>query len=438
MSMHKLQKLARIKDGTSHSVYGASGSKMFLNCAGSLVPNLLVQDEGSREAAYGTVAHTISEAWLRHGKDAARSYLGKTVFVPGGEFGFAIKVDREMLDYVWESVGRFLLLSGDRLIETWVDYSRLTPIPNQGGTLDVATMRLGHANVGDHKYGIADPVYAERNPQLMLYALGLLYEWDWLYDFRSFTLTIHQPRLNHFDSWDICRDELLEFAGWAKARMHMAWDLHAPRTPSPEACKWCKVRGDCAPHAKMMVRLQADFTEGVFNQINTEEEVAKFKIEIEDDLITALDFDPMRLTTAHMAALLKYRSMNEKWWNAMVGELMRRRRDGAVIPDYKLVEGRTHRQFVDTKKAIEFLVDLGIPRPKVEITSTVSPAEAQKLIVKHADIKAKDAAELLADIVRKPRGKPTLVPAKDRRPELVDLSNVAWGDGSTETDEIEE
>lgn len=434
MSEHKLHQLAKIKDGTSHSVFGASGSKMFLNCSGSLIPNLLVQDDGNLEAATGTVAHTISEAWLRHGKAAAKSYLGKTIFVPGGEFGFAINVDREMLEYVWESVGRFLLLSGDRLIETRVDYSRLTPIPNQGGTLDFAAMRSGHAHVGDHKYGIADPVYAERNPQLMLYALGLLFEWDWLYDFKSFTLTIHQPRLNHFDSWDVSRDELLEFAGWSKARMHAAWDLHAPRMASPEACRWCKVRSDCAPYAKMMLRLQADFTEGAFNQVNTEEEVRNFKAEIEDDMITTLDFDPMKLTTAHMAALLKYRSMNEKWWDSMVAELMRRRRDGAVIPDYKLVEGRTHRYFENERKAIEFLVGLGVPRSNVEITSTVSPAEAQKLIVKHTDLKAKQAAELLADIVRKPPGKPTLVPVKDRRPELVDLSSVEWDAGNDTED----
>ena len=430
----KLKKLSSVKDGTGHSIFGASGSKMFLHCAGSLIPNLLAPDEGSKDAAIGTVAHEIAECWLRHGKRAAFAYLGRVIYVPGGEWGYAIKVDREMMSYVWDSVMRFEMVEGDRLVESHVDYSDLTPIPNQGGTLDLAVMRMGWALVGDHKFGKGERIYAKWNPQLLLYAYGLLREWDWLYNFKSFTLTIHQPRLDNFSTWECSRDELLMFVGWAKARMHAAWDLHAERNPSPEACAWCKVRGDCAPYAKMMLRLLADFTDGVFDQENTVEAVQEFKAQIESDEIVMNDFDPMRLTTAHMAALVKYRLPNEKWWTAMIAELMRRRAAGQPVPGHKLVEGRTHRYFRNEREAIEALVKLGIPRSKVELTSTVSPAEAEKLIIQYTDVPKKELGDLMAPLVAKPRGKPTLVPDADRRQELVDASNVEWdNDADSET-----
>lgn len=63
----------------------------------------------------------------------------------------------------------------------------------------------------DLKYGQGIVVEAERNPQMMLYALGALNIFDGLYDIRTVSMTIYQPRRENISTWSISVADLKDW-----------------------------------------------------------------------------------------------------------------------------------------------------------------------------------------------------------------------------------
>lgn len=434
MSKTELELLAEKYGMGGHSAFGPSSSHMWSVCAGSLQANLRIQDEVGVHAAYGTVGHSVHEEWLISGKQP-KHLIGTTVMVPDYDWVHLIKIDHEMLDYVRQSVDRCILMPGDHLVERRVDFSRLMPIPNQGGTLDFAAIDNGTAHVVDLKMGKGVRVYAEENSQAMMYALGLLFEFDHKYNFKHFVLKIHQPRLDHFDEWDCSRDRLMEFAGFIKERARQAWMPNPPRTPDPKACQFCKVRSTCAANAKMQLRMMADQSAEAFGEV-TAEEIKQFKEHLDDGFLSVEAVDPLALSTSDLERLRPYKRMVEGFWKTLDHELLKRALNGAAMTQYKVVEGKSNRVFTNPQQAASKLVSLGCKPDDVIVQRVVSPSEAEELLIK-ASHRRKDLPELLDGLVRKPPGKPTLAPKSDKRPALQDPSAIAFADTSTDEDESE-
>ena len=90
--------------------------------------------------------------------------------------------------------------------------------------------------------------------------------------------------------------------------------------------------------------------------------------------------------------------------------------EGGILPDYKLVAGRSQRKWVDEQVAEESLIQ--ILGDKAHVSKLVSPAQAEKLL-------GKAKAGEVTDLWHKPDGRPTLAPDSDPRPavkpEAVDL-----------------
>ena len=439
-----LEQLRTIRDGSGHSIFGPSGSSMWLNCPGSLIPNLLAPDSAGVDAAYGTVAHGVTETWGK--TDMRPSHLiGTNEFIDSGEWGYLIVIDEEMVDYAQMCIEWVEFLPGEKLWERRVDFSRITPIPRQTGTADLIIVQLAERRliVADWKFGKGVRVYAERNTQGMLYAIGALWEMEAKYGvrFQEIEIRIGQPRLDHFDEWIISRDDLMLFAGWAQARMALAWQPDAPRVAGVKQCEFCRVKSTCVANAKLNVEL----TEGFFDDLDSTHPVSpeamqEFKDRIDDSLVP-LDMatiESATLTTEQLAKLLPFRRAADKWWNSIPIELMKRSADGEDLTDfgYKLVEARSRRVFANENAAIVHLDSLGVPESKSIEKSLVSPAKAEKLL-KTAGHRNKDIPSLLEGITRKPPGKPTIAPIADKRPALVDLSGVSFDNLDSETEEEE-
>lgn len=433
MSEHRisLEQLSRARDGSGHSIFGASGSPMFLACPGSLIPNILASDDSGYDAAYGTVAHGITEEWLRTGRRpthrvGTRAFIGDDI-----ETWHVVPIDDEMLDYAEQCVDRCEWLPGEHVIEYHVDFSHLTPIPNQGGTMDFAALRKGIADVTDHKFGASPEniVYAEENTQLMLYTIGLWRSPQFEhYGFKDFIIRINQPRLNHFDEWHTTAKRLAEFEDYCRERMALAWQWDAPRVPGPKQCRFCKVRATCAANAK----LQEDLISSVFvdESVQTTEDIREFihRLDDEDHAFMMRSHPVADLTTEQLAKLIPFRGMAEAWWKAAGLELGRRAQRGERIPGMKIVEGRSRRVFTNAAKTEKVLLEAGLQIADIYDRKLVTPNKAEKLLRSKAGVPTREIPNVLQGLVFKPPGKAALVPATDRRPEAVDVASLAFED----------
>lgn len=438
---------------SGHSVFSPSAAEMTMTCAGSLVPNILADDVQTYEAAEGTVAHALAEEWLKTG-ERPDQWIGYTEDVKG----FEIEITEEMLGFVEDFVTgceEEAAKAEHAYAERRVDISHLTPIPDQGGTLDHCAFRWQHVTITDLKYG-KEPVFAfyidegKINKQLAVYASGIFREWDWLYNFQTITLRICQPRLPYvWSEHTITRDELLDFEDFARERWALAWQPDAPRTPSIKGCRWCKIRATCpalylfmaedldvfenhdAIEAKDMV-IDAEYTV-------VEMEAANERIldEFEPSPFPKLP-DPPALSTAALAKLLRYRKFMENFFNAVSAELLHRAvSDEEDIPWWKLVESRTRRKMVeDEEHIVETLEAQGLKRRDIYKTVMKSPAELERTLHTKRKIKLADAKRLLEPLTVKPPGQKTLAPTSDNRAALPKDGDVFDNYDEMEDDDI--
>lgn len=438
-----LDQLRSVRDGSGHSIFGPSGSSMWLRCAGSLIPNLLAPNLGNEDTAYGTVAHSLMEEW---GKTGVRPdhLIGTSVSVDDDYWGHLIWIDEEMLSHCETSMDWVSPVEGERHWEVRVDFSRITPIPNQKGTADLIVVQADKRRlvVVDWKFGKGVHVSAEYNTQLMLYALGALWEMEERLGirFEEIEIRIAQPRRDNFDVWVTDRDTLMEFTGFAKARMALAWSYDAPRVAGVKQCLFCNVKGDCAAYAKINVEL----TEGVFDDLEaahpvSAEAMLDFKARLDADDFSVEMIDAGTLTTEQLAKILPFRSAADKFWNRINIELMKRHQHGENLMDlgWKIVESRSRRAFKNPREAVFELEMMGVPRDELISEEVVSPAQAEVLLRK-AGQRAKDIPNLLQGLTIKPRGKPTLAPLSDRREVMGDLTEGVFDNLESETTETED
>lgn len=409
------------EEANGHSVFGASGSSRYLACPGSVRASFGLPDTARYEAAEGTVAHGLAEQWLRSGaKPVERRGTTETVKLFTGTY--EIPIDETMLAFVEQYVEWCNEQPGEHYHEQRVDYSVLTPIPNQGGTADHFAARPKWLVLTDLKYGVADQIHAYHNPQVSLYALGVIYEWDWLYDFEKVTIRICQPRLGHFDEWHTTKEELLQFADWAKGRMHQAWDPNPPFVPGEKQCRYCKARLTCDAAIRWAERLIDD-------TFDDESEPPTYDLRTyaaSQDLFELKPVEPM--STERLANLVSWRKWAETLFKSAFEELDRRAKAGDIAPGWMLAEGKSSRRLDDRDGVVETLDILGIPEEDAYDHKIKSPAKLEKLLVTQAGRTIKEAKALLKPYVRVVPGGSVLAPVGRGKRKAVDATDDVFED----------
>lgn len=367
----------------THSILGASAAERWMNCPPSARLTAGMADEETTFAAEGTAAHALCE-WkvrkalkMRAGRRPASDYWTDEMEECSDDYR----------DYIFDLVGQAKLTCKDpiMMIEQHLDFSCW--VPDGFGTGDFLLVADGELNIVDFKYGRGVPVYADHNPQMMLYGLGALNLFDCLYDIKTVTMTIFQPRLSNISVWSLTTEELYKWAEEElKPKAVMADKGEGEYTPG-SWCRFCKARNQCRARAESFL------------------ELARMEFR-----------PPALLSDEEIAEVMQQAGELSRWASDVMAyaEAMAIN-EGKHFDGYKIVEGRSVRKFTDTAAVEKAAKDAGYT--DIYNKSLITLTAFEKLMGKE------NFNELLGKYVEKPKGKLTLVPVSDKRPEVV-ITNV--------------
>lgn len=281
------------------------------------------------------------------------------------------------------------------LLEQRLDFSDW--VPEGFGTGDLVVIGNGRCTVRDLKFGRGVRVDAEDNTQLMLYALGAIAAYRGIYDFNEVVVEIDQPRLNHVDGGDNILQvaDLLRWAEeYVKPRAARAWAGEGDFAPG-EHCRFCRARNACKART---AHLQ-DAVDVCYDEPDPSKPTFA------------------RLTDAELISLYPKLDQVMKWASGLKEFILNQAVGGKAWPGYKLVAGRSNRTVTDPEGLANVLMVEGIaealiyepPQPR----ALLGLSELERIVGK------KTFAELAAGFIEKPPGKPTLVPADDKREALI-------------------
>lgn len=367
----------------SHSLLGPSSSERWFHCPPSVRLTQSMADETSSFAEEGTAAHDLCE-WKV--KKALKMRAGKR---PSSDY-WTDEMEEytdDYRDYVMDLVGQARVSCSDpiALVEKPLDFSCW--VPDGFGTSDFLLASDGELNVIDFKYGKGVLVRAEHNMQMMLYGLGALALFDCLYDIETVTMTIFQPRLSNISTWTTSAKELYEWAeSELRPRALMAERGEGEFTPGAW-CRFCKAKATCRARTESFLELaRMEFRPPA---LLTDEEIAE--VMTKADQISLWAGDVMAYATAM----------------AIEG--------GRHFDGFKVVEGRSVRKFTDPKAVEEAAKAAGYT--DIYNQSLITLTAFEKLMGKET------FQDVLGPFVERTKGKLTLVPESDKRPEVV-IGNV--------------
>lgn len=376
-----------------HALLSPSSSSRWLNCTPSARLAENAENKSSVYAEEGTLFHEICEYCL------AQWNAGVWEPDPFGEELPELKDDhlmhplfkqemfrhaRNYCDFVMNE--NYNLEKSDgackMLLEEKVDISEYAP--ECFGSVDCQLVGRDTLIVIDLKYGEGVKVYAERNTQMMLYALGAIKGKP---SIKTIRLVIAQVRLNHFDVWEISANDLLQWAD--KVLKPTAKKAFAGKGEQKmgDWCGFCPVKAQCRKQYEAVVN---DFDRYEYPELLTEDEIC--------DLIEKID---------------KYKGWLESVNKFVYDEALR----GHKWKGYKLVAGRSSRVINDEEAIRQDLLTKKYLEDEIFNIKLKGIGDLEKLVGK------KQFSALYGQYVKSKPGNPKLVPDSAPGDEINPLSD---------------
>ena len=400
-----------------HALLSASSSKQWLHCPPSVRLQENFPNESSVYAEEGTFAHEICEYKVR-------KYLHERVKRPQSE-----EFDTEEIEQITDVYAEFVISIIEQMrengceplafVEERVDYSHIAP--SGFGTADMLIIGKdengrGLLHVCDFKTGKGVFVDADHNSQMMLYALGGLAAYGFLYDIEIVRMSIIQPRLDNISTFECSRQELEDWGESIKPTALLAFEGKGEQHPG-DWCRFCRAKPVCKACADEALALcREDFLDLDAGAFDDTAEESDMTAPYEADTNTAVFKQPGLIPIAELAEILPTLNRISSWIEAVFAFVSSEAiNHGVPIPGYKVVEGRSKRVFTDTKAVVDTAVQNGYTDLYKQTLITLT--EFEKMMGK------KKFNELLGEYVAKPPGKLALVPESDPR-EPVDLTSA--------------
>lgn len=386
---------------SGHAILSPSSAARWLNCPPSAKINAEAPDRDTVYTREGTLAHALGELKARNyfiGLSFEHFRVERDGLMKHPEYA------EEMADYTDDYLAALkdiALTYAEKpyvALEQRVDFSRW--VPEGFGTADCLMIGGDVMQIVDFKYGKGVAVDVVDNPQLKLYALGALEVYDMIYDVQTVRLTIVQPRVAGYQgplTWETSADALRDWAERVVAPIAKQAYEGKGEFHEGEWCRFCAIKGSCAARAEANLDL------------------------------ARMDFrKPPELSDADVAEALRQGQRLSEWLNDLKDYALGACLDGRDIPGWKAVAGRSVRAWTDEDGAFDAAQAAGVPEEMLYERKRVTLAGLEKIMGK------KPFNEALGAFVTTPPGKPTLVPATDRRAAVTGRPTAAEDFGNDE------
>ena len=363
-----------------HAILSASSSHRWLNCNPSARLEREFADRETTAAAEGTAAHALAEHKLKR-RLKLRSERPVSVY----DTDEMETCTDDYADFVMEQVTKERRRDPDTqvFIEQRLDFSCY--VPEGFGTGDCLIVSRGRIHIIDLKYGMGLLVDSEENPQMKLYALAALTQYEEQYQIKKVKLTIFQPRRDNVSTWETTVAKLKKWATKDLVpKAQKAFRGEGEYCPG-EWCIFCKAAVKCRARAEDKLRLAQ----------------SEFKM-------------PPLLTDAEIEDVLAKLPDIKKWADEIQEYALAKALAGKEWTGFKLVEGRSVRKFTDERAVVKAANEAGYH--DIYKQTLISLTEMEKLMGKA------EFSKVLGALVTKPQGKPTLVPDTDKR-QAISVSN---------------
>jgi hypothetical protein len=369
-----------------HSLLGPSSSGIWLNCTPAPRFAEKFEKKVSDYADEGTLCHDIAADLLNYRlkRLGKREYLVNLAKHRSHRLYDPTEMERHaeaFVNYVLAIYDSYRQKGwADIYVEIRVDYSHV--VQEGYGHLDVGIISPKTIDIVDLKYGKGVPVSAVVNPQLGLYAVGVIEDQRFTDEFEILNLHIFQPRI---DNISVFNTTVQECNKWAQGTVKKKAALAYKGEGDFYAGSWCRF---CAALPKCKAAKDR----------NTE--LAKFDFKL-----------PYELDNDEIAEALLLGENLITWYTGVKEYATAEARKGAKFPGFKMVNGKSNRRYIDGKEEsiIKALTKAGYTDKQIKKSILLGIGEMEKLLG------AEGFNKMLGKFVVKPPGAPALVPETDRR-----------------------